>query len=468
MKPETPPALDTSFRAALARMRAAGRLRTLGREADPDLEIASIMKKLDGAHALVFPSVRGHGVPVIGNLLGSQANCEAAFGAGFREIRGFVARGLGNPIPPERVSQAPCQARVHRQGFDIGKMFPVLRHTEADSGRFITAGIAIVQDPETGVYNASYHRLQLLGPNRTAVKLDYGRHLRAAFERAQRMKKDLPVAFVLGTDLAVQYTAATMGAQMPESADELAVAGGVRGSPLPVARCVTQDLWIPAESEIVLEGVMRHAGTVREGPFGEFIGYLSPQGDAPVFEISAVTHREHPVYPAINGYGRETVMLRKYVMEASPLKALQASVPIIQDAEMTAGGLHRFIAVLGVKKTSPQHDGLQRNAILAAFATLKDLDLVIAVDDDIDIRDPVDVEYALATRMEASRDVFVIPQARGHEYVRAGDGGIVAKMGIDATVPFEQRSRFARVRFKDVSTTEKDFNSDVSAIPWLT
>src|SRR5581483_4447033 len=232
MKPETPPALDTSFRAALARMRAAGRLRTLGREADPDLEIASIMKKLDGAHALVFPSVRGHGVPVIGNLLGSQANCEAAFGAGFREIRGFVARGLGNPIPPERVSQAPCQARVHRQGFDIGKMFPVLRHTEADSGRFITAGIAIVQDPETGVYNASYHRLQLLGPNRTAVKLDYGRHLRAAFERAQRMKKDLPVAFVLGTDLAVQYTAATMGAQMPESADELAVAGGVRGSPL--------------------------------------------------------------------------------------------------------------------------------------------------------------------------------------------------------------------------------------------
>ncbi len=353
MKPETPPALDTSFRAALARMRAAGRLRTLGREADPDLEIASIMKKLDGAHALVFPSVRGHGVPVIGNLLGSQANCEAAFGAGFREIRGFVARGLGNPIPPERVSQAPCQARVHRQGFDIGKMFPVLRHTEADSGRFITAGIAIVQDPETGVYNASYHRLQLLGPNRTAVKLDYGRHLRAAFERAQRMKKDLPVAFVLGTDLAVQYTAATMGAQMPESADELAVAGGVRGSPLPVARCVTQDLWIPAESEIVLEGVMRHAGTVREGPFGEFIGYLSPQGDAPVFEISAVTHREHPVYPAINGYGRETVMLRKYVMEASLLKALQASVPIIHDAEMTAGGLHRFIAVLSVKKTSP-------------------------------------------------------------------------------------------------------------------
>jgi 2,5-furandicarboxylate decarboxylase 1 len=467
MKPETPPSLDTSFRSALKRMRAAGRLRTLEREVDPDLEVAAIMKRLDGAHALVFPKIKGHSVPLVGNLLCSQANCEAAFGASFQEIRGFVARALGNPIPPERVARAPCQEQVHKEGFDLGRMLPVLRHTEADSGRFITAGIAIVRDPETGVYNASYHRLQLLGPNRTAVKLDYGRHLRAAFERAQRMKKDLPVAFVLGTDLSVQYTAATMGAQMPESADELAVAGGLRGSPLPIVKCLTQDLWIPADSEIVLEGVMRHDGTVREGPFGEFIGYLSPQGDAPVFDVSAVTHRTSPIYTAINGYGRETVMLRKYVMEASLLKALQASVPIIHDAEMTAGGLHRFIAVLSVKKTSAQHDGLQRNAILAAFATLKDLDLVIAVDDDIDIRDPVDVEYALATRMEASRDVFVIPDARGHEYVRAGNAGIVSKLGIDATVPFEERSRFARVAFKAVKIEESEFKDGAAAIPWL-
>jgi 2,5-furandicarboxylate decarboxylase 1 len=325
-------------------------------------------------------------------------------------------------------------------------MLPVLRHTEADSGRFITAGIVVVQDPETGVYNASYHRLQLLGPKKTAIKLDFGRHLRSAFERAQKRQQDLPIAVCLGTDLAVHYTAATMGAQMPESADELAIAGGLRGSPLPVVKCITNDLFIPAETEIVLEGKLGWEGTVREGPFAEFIGYLSPEGDAPVFDVAA-----------LNGYGRETVMLRKYVMEASLLKALQASVPIIHDAEMTAGGLHRFIAVLSVRKTSPQQEGLQRNAILAAFATLKDLDLVIAVDDDIDIRDPVDVEYALATRMEASRDVFVIPDARGHEYVRAGNSGMVAKMGIDATVPFEERPRFARASFKPVEIKESEW-----------
>jgi 2,5-furandicarboxylate decarboxylase 1 len=457
MKPESIPGLNTDFRAALARLRKAGRVRTLNREADPDLEIAAIMKRLDGAEALLFPKVKGHSVPVIGNLLCGQANCEAAFGVGYREIREFVARAMGNPVPPERVTQAPCQQHILRDEFDIGRMLPVLRHTESDSGRFITAGIVVVQDPETGVYNASYHRLQLLGPRQTAIKLDFGRHLRIAYERAQKLKKDLPIAVCLGTDLAVHYTAATMGAQMPESADELAVAGGLRGSPLPVVKCISNDVLIPADTEIVLEGKLRWEGTVREGPFAEFIGYLSPEGDAPVFDISALTHRTDPIYPAINGYGRETVMLRKYVMEASLLKSLQASVPIIHDAEMTAGGLHRFIAVLSVKKTNPQQEGLQRNAILAAFATLKDLDLVIAVDDDIDIRDPVDVEYALATRMEASRDVFVIPDARGHEYVRAGNNGIVAKLGIDATVPFEEKARFMRASFKPVEIKESEW-----------
>jgi 2,5-furandicarboxylate decarboxylase 1 len=456
MKAETP-ALDTSFRNALARLRAAGRVCTLAREGDPDLEIAALMKRLDGDHALFFPKVKRHSIPVLGNFLCSQANCEAAFGVGYREIRTFVGRALGNPLPPRSVAEAPCQERVFREELDLGAMLPVLRHTEADSGRFITAGIVVVQDPETGVYNASYHRLQLLGPRRTAVKLDFGRHLRLAYERAQRMKKDLPIAVCIGTDLAVHYTAATMGAQMPESADELAVAGGLRGSPLPVVKCITNDLHIPADTEIVLEGKMKWQGSVREGPFAEFIGYLSPEGDCPVFEVEALTHRTEPVYLAINGYGRETVMLRKYVMEASLLKALQAAVPIIHDAEMTAGGLHRFIAVLSVKKTSAQQEGLQRNAILAAFATLKDLDVVIAVDDDIDIRDPVDVEYALATRMEASRDLFVVPGARGHEYVRAGNSGVVAKLGIDATVPFEDRARFARAQFKPVEIRESEW-----------
>jgi len=143
---------------------------------------------------------------------------------------------------------------------------------------------------------------------------------------------------------------------------------------------------------------------------------------------------------------------------------LKSAVPIVADAEMTAGGLHRFHAVLQVKKSSPQHEGLQRNAILAAFGALKDLDLVIAVDDDIDIRNPYDVEYALATRMEASRDLFVIPEARGHEYIRAGNNGIRAKVGIDATVPLEERDRFRRCEFVEVALDQTKLSTDPAVV----
>jgi 2,5-furandicarboxylate decarboxylase 1 len=155
------------------------------------------------------------------------------------------------------------------------------------------------------------------------------------------------------------------------------------------------------------------------------------------------------------------------VLEASLLKVLRASVPIVKDAEMTAGGLHRFHAVVQVEKTTPQHDGLQRNAILAAFGALKDLDLVIVVDEDIDIRDPLDVEYALATRMEASRDLILVPGARGHEYVRASNNGIRTKLGIDASVPFEEKERFRRVEFSRVDQPARLFVDDTAVAETL-
>jgi 2,5-furandicarboxylate decarboxylase 1 len=456
--------LDTRFRSALDRMAAQGRLQAYTAPIDPHLEVAAVMKTLDGGPALLFTKVDGYDTPVVGNLLSCQANCEAAFGIDFNGIREFIGRALGAPKPPVLVERSPAQEHVHTRDIDLARMLPALHHTADDAGRFITAGIVIVRDPDTGTYNASYHRLQLTGAGRTGVKLDYGRHLRLAFERAKRKGEALPIAVCIGSDLALHYTAATMGSQMPEHADELAVAGGLCGRPLPVVKGVSQDLLIPAESEIVLEGRMLVDDTVTEGPFGEFVGYLSPADQAPVFEVTAVTHRDRPIYHAINGYGRETIMLRKYVLEASLLKVLQGAVPIVVDAEMTAGGLHRFHAVVQVRKATPQHDGLQRNAIFAALGALKDLDLVIVVDEDIDIRDPHDVEYALATRMEASRDLVVMAAARGHEYIRVGQNGIRAKLGIDATVPFAEKARFARCAFEQVAIDPKALSADPQVI----
>jgi 2,5-furandicarboxylate decarboxylase 1 len=463
-----PTILDTDFRSALRRMAAAGRIQACTTPIDVNLELASVMKKFDGGKALLFTAVKGHDMPVLGNFLASRENCEAAFGVDYRTIREFVGRALGAPQAPELVTDAPVQQNVITRDIDLGKLLPVLHHTPEDSGRFITAGIVVVRDPQTGVYNASYHRLELAGGNRTAIKLDYGRHLRLAFERARQLKQKLPIAICLGTDLSLQYTAATMGSQMPEMADELAVAGGLAGKPLAVCKAITQDLLVPANTEIVLEAHILPDTEISEGPFGEFVGYLSPQADAPVLEVTAVTHRDRPIYHAINGYGRETVMLRKYVLEASLLKVLQAAVPMTRDVEMTAGGLHRFHAVVQIEKTSAMHNGWQRNAMLASFGALKDLDMVIVVDEDIDIRNPLDVEYALATRVEASRDILVMPGTRGHEYVRIGQNGIRAKLGIDATVPFEDKARFTRCGFAPIAI-EQSMLSDGAPLlaQWL-
>jgi 2,5-furandicarboxylate decarboxylase 1 len=456
--------LDTRFRSALDRMAALGRLTAYTAPVDPHLEVAAVMKKLDGGPALLFTDVNGHDMPVIGNLLSCQPNCEAAFGIDFSGLRELIGRALAAPQPPVLVEEAPAQQHVLTRNIDLARMLPALHHTAADAGRFVTAGIVIVRDPDTGTYNASYHRLQLTGASRTAVKLDFGRHLRLAFERAKRKGEALPIAVCIGSDLALHYTAATMGSQMPEHLDEIAVAGGLCGRPLPLVKGVSQDLLIPAETEIVLEGRMLVDETITEGPFGEFVGYLSPADQAPVFEVTALTHRNRPIYHAINGYGRETIMLRKYVLEASLLKVLQAAVPIVIDAEMTAGGLHRFHAVVQVRKATPQQEGLQRNAIFAAFGALKDLDLVIVVDEDIDIRDPHDVEYALATRMEASRDLVIMPAARGHEYVRVSQNGIRAKLGIDATIPVAEKARFARCEFEKVAIDPKALSADPDVI----
>ena len=443
--------LDTDFRSALRRLAERGRLDVYSASLDRHLEVAAVMKQLDGGRALLFDHVRDAPMPILGNFLASPENCEAAFDLDAARIRAFVARGLGTPVEPCKIDDPACQQRVYDRDIEVGALLPVLQHTAADSGRFITAGIVVARDPVTGVHNASYPRLQLLGGDRVAIKMDFGRHLRAAHERAAARGQPLAVAVCIGPDIALQYMAATMGSQLPEQVDELWVAGGLAGRPLPVAATLTQDLIVPADTEIVLEGSISTDEQVSEGPFGEVGGYLSSEGPAPVLTVSAITTREAPIYHAINGFGRETVMLRKYVLEASLLKTLGAAVPIVRDVEMTAGGLHRFHAVVQVEKSSEMHDGWQRNAILASFGALKDLDQVIVVDADIDIRNPQDIEYAVATRVEASTDLIVVPGTRGHEYVRVSRNGIRAKLGIDATIPFAEQARFARCSFATVA-----------------
>ncbi|MBI3076059.1 MAG: UbiD family decarboxylase [Deltaproteobacteria bacterium] len=457
MPADTSGIIDTRFRTALRRLDRAGRLLKVRSKVDPHLELAAIISKRDADQAIFFEQVAGFSMPVCANFLASHANVLEIFGLDVEGVRQCMLRGYAHPIPPVMVERGPCQEVVLTSGLDLEKLLPVPFHAKGDAGRTISSSIVIAKDPDTGVRNVSFHRLQLYGGNRTGVKLDLGRHLETYYNKAKARREPLPIAVCIGTDLAVFYGAVAMGAEMPIDKDELELAGGIKGAPIELVKCRTVPLEVPAESEIVIEGYMPPDVAVDEGPFGEFTGYNSTRMPAPVLDVTCLSHRKDPLYYTI--IGGERGMLRKYILEASILSTMKKAVPIVQDVELTPGGSVRFHLVIQVKKTLPHHEGLQRNAILAAITSLKDLDWVVVVDHDVDIRNPLQVEWAISTRFEASRDLILIPAARGHEYIPVSDRGLRTKVGIDATFTQEQMQQYDRVTFQDVDLAHYDLTN---------
>jgi 2,5-furandicarboxylate decarboxylase 1 len=433
--------LDTEFRSVIQRLYQADRMMLVRSPIDPHLELTSFVKNRDGDLAFFFERVGDREIPVCCNLLVSQQNALIALGVDLQGLRAAVRRAIDRPIRPVEVEKGPCQEVVVTEGIDLGEMLPVPYSMPEDAGRFITGGIVIAKDSQSGTRNASFHRMQLLGGNRTAMKLDFGRHLRDLYERAEEENRGLEIAVVLGPDLSLFFAAASMGAHLPKDRDELEWASGLRGKPLDLVKCLTVDLDVPAESEIVLEGVLLPKERVEEGPYLEFVRMYSEQGPSPVFEVRAVTHRKNPIYYDLNG--GEMRLISKPLMEPGILRMVQGAAPIVQDLCLTTGGLCRFHLVIQVKKEKPADEGLQRNAVFAAMAAYKDIDLITLVDEDINPHDPEAVEWAVATRFNAEHDLILIPGARGHEYLPISRG-IRTKMVMDATVPPGERDRFRR------------------------
>ena len=162
--------IHTSFRSAIQRMSELKRIQVYKDPIDQDLQIAAVMEKLDGGKAILFPSVKGSDVAVIGILLCCRENCEAAFGTNYQDIRRLIDRAINNPVEPELVSDPPVQTIKHTKNIDVRKLMPILTHTAGDAGQYISAGIVIVKDPETGIYNASYHRLKVNSGDRLGKK----------------------------------------------------------------------------------------------------------------------------------------------------------------------------------------------------------------------------------------------------------------------------------------------------------
>ena len=416
-------------------------------------DLAAIAKRLDGEKAVLFPKPGGHAIPVVSGFMSRRAWIAEAMGVPEAGLLAAFRNAAQHPLPSREVprAEACCQDVVIDHDIDIRVALPIPTHSEHDSGPYITAGLVIAKNPKTGVQNVSINRIQVSAADRMAVLL-LPRHLHAFFRMAEEAGEALPVAVVIGVDpltlLASQAIAAI-------DTDELEIAGALHGAPLAVVKCVTNEVRVPADAEIVIEGRLLSGVREPEGPFGEFPKYYSAKEDREVIAIDAITHRKNPIFHTIVPAEMEHLLLGAIPREATLLAHLQRSFPGVTDVHLSVGGVCRYHLYVKLKK---QREGEAKNVILCAFGAHYDLKQVIVVDEDVDVHDPAEVEWAVATRFQADRDLVVVAGAQGSildpsttvgQPVDAPPHlqGISAKMGLDATRPLVYEGHvFTRVR----------------------
>ena len=438
-----------------------GRLAVARPGAALDFEVAAIAKRLDGTKATLFPSPSRHPVPVVSGLISDRGWMADAMGvpAG-KVIERFQSAAL-SPIPWRQVKSAPAQEIVHRN-VELKRLMPIPTHNEFDSGPYITAGLLISRNPKTGIQNVTIHRLQLIEPNRLGVLL-LPRHTLAFFQMAEAAGHDLDIAIAVGVD---PLTLLSSQAILSLDADELEVAGALHGAPLEVVKCLTNNVCVPAHSEFVLEGRILAKERELEGPFGEFPQYYGERAKRHVIEIDCVTHRRNPIFHTIVGGGLEHLLLGAIPREATLLAHLQRSFPHVIDVHLARGGVCRYHLYVQMKKRS---EGEAKNVILGALGGHYDIKQVVVVDEDVDIHNPTEVEWAVATRFQADRDLIVVSNAQGSKLDPSSRDGISAKMGLDATVPLDASEfKFTRIQVpgeRDVDL-RTSIDNDTAVVNW--
>lgn len=386
---------------------------------------------------LRFDNVEDYPFPVVTNVFATRRRYALAFGTTEDKlIPEWASRG-DRVMEPKMIDNAPVHEVVYK-GADVDlARIPIKKHFERDAGRYITNGIVIANDPETGVRNASFHRMQVKGKTRLGTSLHSRRHLWDYVKRAEEAGKEIPIAVVIGTHPIFTFAGLWKG---PLTTDEYAVAGGLRGAPLEIARCKTVPIDVPADAEIVLEGHILRTVREPEGPFAEFTGYHSERSTEQVIEVTAITHRKGAIYQDIvGGMSDEHCSLLAVPQEARLLKALRSHLSNVTQVSYPKSGTCRLHAYIAMRNPTV---GQQKNAAMIAFAEDLSLKLVVVVDDDVDIFNDQDVFWAMATRMQADEDIDIIRNAFGAILDPSNHAGRTAKMIIDATRPsanFPQR-----------------------------
>ena len=447
MPPTTSPNKHADLRDWLQRLVTTDRLAVAREGVSLIDELAAVSKTLELERAVLFPAPGGHPIAVVANLFADRNWIADSLHVPADQLLSRFQHAVRHPLPWVEVPAAPVHEIIHRK-VDLLRQLPIPKHNEHDSGPYITAALLIARNPNSGIQNVSIHRCQVSGPDRIGVLL-LPRHTKHYFRMAEEAGEALEIALVIGVHPACILASQAIAAL---DCDEMEIAGALLGQPVEMVKCRTNRVCVPAHAEIVIEGRILPKVREPEGPFGEFPQYYGPRADREVIQVDAITHRKNPIFHTIVGGGVEHLLLGAIPREATLLDHLQRSFPSVRDVRLPRGGTCRYHLAVKIEKTSA---GEPKNIIMGAFGGHYDLKQVVVVDMDVDIDDPTEIEWAIATRFQADRDLVVVSGAQGSKLDPSSVDGVSAKMGIDATKPLTtEPMEFKRIHVKGVEDVD--------------
>jgi 2,5-furandicarboxylate decarboxylase 1 len=436
-------AMKEDFRGFLERLRAEQELVDIRQPVDIR-HVATLVDQSD--KALLFHNVIGYDMPLLSGIIRTQKRAMMALDcSSYFDIEKKLQKGIDNPIPPIYVKDSPTKEVIYKGAeIDLFKL-PVPMSSIFDGGPMITAGIVMARDPEHGL-NSGIYRFMVKEKNLTGIDIVTPNNMRMYAQRAYEKGEPLPISISIGN-----HPIEIMGAgyRAPIGTDEMGITGGIRGEPVVLAQCETIDLPYIADSEIVIEAEILPTGwTQPEGRFGEFTALMGGLHWNPNVRIKAIMHRKDAMYYSLHMPWENTWLAAPTRYQAIR-RALRTAGVEVKDINVTLGGRAFWHAIISIKKQA----GEGKNALMAALSVM-DLKHVVVVDDDIDVFNGEEVEWAIATRVQGDRDVMIIPGARAKPLdpsLAVMPPGVVptgAKVGIDATIsegiPHE---RFERISY---------------------
>jgi 4-hydroxy-3-polyprenylbenzoate decarboxylase len=431
----------------------AGELRRVSAQVDPSLEITEITDRISKQNgpALLFENVKNSPFPVLINAFGSFERMEAILGGrpldevalkiqslmklkppqGFKEkIKALIDLKSLSDIFPKKIRRAPCQEIVMEKDGGLLDLLPILTCWPDDGGPFITLPMVITRDPETGVQNMGMYRMHKYDAATTGMHWQYNKDGTRHFDKHKRLNRRMDVAVALGGSPHVTYAST---APLPPDVDELIFAGFLGGRPVQTVKAKTSDLYVPAESDFVLEGYVDPDEDRVEGPFGDHTGFYSPADRYPVFHITLITHRKDAIYPAtiVGKPPMEDCYMAK-ATERLFLPMIKMVVPEIVDMELPMEGVFHNCALVSIDKKYP---GQAQKVIHALWGMgqMASTKFIVVFDQDIDLKDSGTVVWKLLNNVDPGRDLVFSQgplDALDHSAAFADFGG---KMGVDAT-----------------------------------